>query len=77
MIMIVFVSFVMLFMFIFKIPIYQFNTENWRVLINEQSNFRFLTPLSGNHTNTLIWLHDYNEETQVAQSLFMADKFFA
>ena len=65
------------FMFIFKIPIFEFDTELWRILVNEQSNFRFLTPLHGNYTNTFIWLHDYNENTQVAQSFFYHDTFFA
>ena len=64
-------------MVVFKIPIYQFDTENWTVLVHETTNFRFLTPLNGKHRNTLIWLHDYNEDTQLAQSFFMQDKFLA
>ena len=64
-------------MFIFKIPIFEFDTKLWRILVNEQSNFRFLTPIAGNYTNTFIWLHDYNENTKVAQSFFEHDTFFA
>jgi len=64
-------------MFVFKIPIFEFDTDLWRILVNGQSNFRFLTPRSGNYTNTFIWLHDYNENTLVAQSLFYDDTFFA
>lgn len=77
MIMIIFILVIMLFMFIFKIPMYEFETDLWRVFVNEQSNFRTLTPKTGNYTNTFIWLHDYNEESQVAQSFFIHDKFFA
>ena len=58
-----FLVLLILFMFVFKIPIFEFDTELWRILVNEQSNFRFLTPISGNYTNTFIWLHDYNENT--------------
>jgi len=64
-------------MFVFKIPIFEFETDLWRILVNDQSNYRFLTPKAGNYTNTFIWLHDYNENTKVAQSFFTHDEFFA
>ena len=46
---------------IFKASIRFQKTDLWIIVVNLLTNKRELTPLDMDFTNTLIWLHDYNE----------------
>ena len=65
------------YMFIFKISIRSFKTDLWYVVVNSRTGTREYTPVSKKYENTLIWLHDYNEDAQTSAAHFASSKFFA
>ena len=68
---------IILYVFIFRATIQTYDTDLWKVTINHKTNYRSLTPLSGNFTHVFMWFHDFNEDTKLAQSFFIKDKFYA
>ncbi len=51
---------------IVKGTIHAYSTKIWRVTIDRKNDERLLVPVNGNWTNTLIWFHDFNEDTKLA-----------
>jgi hypothetical protein len=60
-----------------KGAIQSFSNDLWKITINRNTGYRSFVPLDGNYTNVLIWFHDYNEDTKIAQSYFYDDVFYA
>lgn len=71
----------LLFILIFYIKfirgnIHSYDADYWKITIDHNTGHRTLIPHSGNWSHTLIWFHDFNEDTKLAQSFFYEDKFY-
>jgi hypothetical protein len=64
-------------MFVFKISIRSAETNLWYIVINGYNENREYTPINRKYQNTLIWLHDYNENVKTSSALFQYSSFFA
>jgi hypothetical protein len=65
-------------MFIFRFSIRALTTDLWYVVINSRTGTREFYPVENQKfENTLIWLHDYNEDVETASGLFLNSNFFA
>jgi len=67
----------MLWVYFIKGSIHSYDTDIWRITLDKKTGFRSLVPINGNWTNTLIWFHDFNEDSKLAQSFFYEDKYYA
>jgi len=79
--MMVLIFFILLYMFLFKFTVKSVQSKYWDILINNSVDYNYaqreITPLSGNYSNTIIWLHDFDSSDKLAQSYFENDETLA
>jgi anionic cell wall polymer biosynthesis LytR-Cps2A-Psr (LCP) family protein len=69
--MLVVVLLVLIYLFMFKFTVSQYESEHWNIIVNDSIDYnrkqREMTPKSGQYSNTIIWLHDFDSNARAGK----------